>query len=219
MDGITRLDQSAPVALDEVMDEDALRALFARTSYQLREARKSLLRRYEVDSEEALLERITSGAVDTHPAYEHYLSARIVEQTRDQVRAELAAHIAAGAQAELPALSAHLNFKNQLEALYAARLAEPVRMAQDALLLSFDTGLLLEVRYFSRREHSIIWCWGDAERRLDTAPGTPATVPDAGIRAAAGGDPWRHFASVLDSLLADPLAYPQASIAAPPNAA
>ncbi|HWW69471.1 MAG TPA: hypothetical protein VN089_06005, partial [Duganella sp.] len=101
MDGITRLDQSAPVALDEVMDEDALRTLFAKTSYQLRESRKSLLRRYEVDSEEALLERIVGGAVETHPAYEHYLSARIIEQTRDQVRAELAAHIAAGAQAEL----------------------------------------------------------------------------------------------------------------------
>lgn len=217
MDGITKLDQSAPVALDEVMDEDALQTLFAKTSYQLRESRKSLLQRYEVDSEEALLERIVSGAVDTHPAYEHYLSARIIEQTRDQVRAELAAHIAAGAQAELPTLSAHLNFKNQLEALYAARLAEPVRMAQDALLLSFDNGLLLEVRYFSRQEHSIIWCWGEAERRLDTAPGTPAAA--AAVAATADGDPWQHFAAVLESLLADPLADPLAYIAAPLNAA
>ncbi|WGG49984.1 hypothetical protein [Rugamonas sp. DEMB1] len=219
MDGITKLDQTAPVALDEVMDEDALQTLFAKTSYQLRESRKSLLQRYEVDSEEALLERIVGGAIDTHPAYEHYLSARIIEQTRDQVRAELAAHIAAGAQAELPALSAHLNFKNQLESLYAARLAEPVRMAQDALLLSFDNGLLLEVRYFSRQEHSIIWCWGEAERRLDTAPGTPAGAAAAAVAATADGDPWQHFAAVLESLLADPLADPLAYIAAPLNAA
>lgn len=189
---IIQLDQTSHAE----MDEDTLQALFAKTSYLLREARKALLQRYAVDSEADLLARIRDGGLDAHPAYEHYLGALILEQNRQQVRAELAAHMGQGAEAELPAISIHLQFRELLEKHYSARLAEPVRMAQDALLLSFDNGLMMEVRYYSRQEYSIIWCWGDAERRLDTAPGTPA---------APAGACWPHFSSVLDALLADPL--------------
>lgn len=193
------LDQSLAAA---TLDTETLQALFAKTSYQLRESRKALLQRYAAGSEAALLELIRQGEVAPHPAYEHYLSALIIEQNREQIRAEMAAHMAQ--DADLPLISVHLLLRDKLENYYAARLAEPVRMAQDALLLSFDTGLMLEVRYFSRREYSIMWCLGELEGRLDTAP-------QSGAGAGDGDDCWLHFSRLLEQLLDDPLRAFQAS--------
>ena len=188
------LDQSRAATLDT----ETLQALFAKTSYQLRESRKAVLQRYAVDSEAALLERIRQGELAPHPAYEHYLSALIIEQNRAQIRAEMAAHLVPGA--DLPLISVHLLFRDKLETHYAARLAEPVRMAQDALLLSFDTGLMLEVRYCNRREYSIMWCLGELERRLDTAAWS-----GAGAGGVTTDDCWLHFSCLLEQLLDDPL--------------
>lgn len=186
------LDQTAPAEQDTEM----LQSLFARTSYQLRESRKALLARHGVDDEAGLLELIRRQGVAPHPAYEDYLSALLLEQTRQQIRAELAAHLE---QRDEPApVSLHLLLKDQLETHYGARLAEPVRLAQDALALSFDSGLMLEVRYFSREQYSIKWCWGAAERRIDTAPLADWTPH-------AGGDCWTHFSGLLELLLEDPL--------------
>ena len=42
------------------------------------------------EDEAALLSRIEAGEVDEHPAYEHYLAARILADTRDATRAALA---------------------------------------------------------------------------------------------------------------------------------
>lgn len=197
------LDQSRAATLDT----ETLQALFAKTSYQLRESRKAVLQRYAVDSEAALLERIRQGELDPHPAYEHYLSALIIEQNRAQIRAEMAAHMAQ--DADLPLISVHLLFRDKLETHYASRLAEPVRMAQDALLLSFDTGLMLEVRYCNRREYSIMWCLGELERRLDTVAWS-----GAGAGGATGDDCWLHFSCLLEQLLDDPLrvAFPDGCI-------
>lgn len=58
-------------------------------TYELRENRKLLLEQHSVDDEEALLGKITAGEVAEHPAYEHYLSARILGATRNAVRDEL----------------------------------------------------------------------------------------------------------------------------------
>ena len=189
---IQLLDQSPNPDMDDV----AVQSLFAQTSYRLREARKAVLRRHGVDDEAALLARIAQGEVAPHPAYEDYLSALIIGQNQAQIRAELSAHMA-GAPEPDP-ISVHLLLRDGLERHYAARLAEPVRLAQDALLLSFDTGLMLEVRYFSRQEYSIMWCWGEAERRIDTAP-------QAGHVTCSGIDCWQHFSGLLDLLLEDPL--------------
>jgi hypothetical protein len=186
------LDQTAPLELDT----ETLQSLFARSSYQLRESRKALLARHGVDDEAALLELIRRQSVAPHPAYEDYLSARLLEQTRQQIRAELAAHLE---QRDAPApVSLHLLLKEQLETHYRARLAEPVRLAPDALTLSFDGGLMLEVRYVSRDEYAIKWCWGACERRIDTAPLADWTPH-------AGGDCWTHFSGLLELLLEDPL--------------
>jgi hypothetical protein len=199
------------------VDLQGMEALYAKTLYALRETRKTLLKQYGVEDEKSLLEKIRSGELGEHPAYDHYLSALIVEQTRMQLRADIAAHLGNPLKDDFSEPSVHLLLKDQLETLYAERLSEPVRMAQDALLLSFDSGLMMEVRYAGPAEYALRWSWGDAEFCIDTAPvhNECGTVPnhlhrDDGTVAAdhlssPGADCWTNFSRLLDSLLQDPL--------------
>jgi hypothetical protein len=199
------------------MSPDALQALFSETNYQLRESRKAVLQRYAVGNEAELLTKIRQAAVAEHPAYELYLSALILEQTRMQIRAEMLAQLVPVPDAEIPSISVHLGLKEKLQGHYASRLTEPVELAQDALMLLFDTGLGVEVRYFSPQEYSIMWRWGDAELRIDTAPTQPdcATFPrhlhgEDGIAVpdpatSAAGDCWLNLSGLLNLLLQDPL--------------
>jgi hypothetical protein len=55
----------------------------------LREARAALLARHAAASEEELLEKLRTGALPEHDAYEDYLGARVVEATREALRNEL----------------------------------------------------------------------------------------------------------------------------------
>ena len=61
----------------------------SRLMYELRENHAQLLAQYSVADEAALLENIRDGRIAEHPAYEHYLGARILATARDAVRAEL----------------------------------------------------------------------------------------------------------------------------------
>lgn len=61
----------------------------SRLIYELRDNRDAVLASYGVRDEIALLERIYSGQIPEHPAYEHYLGARILADTRETVRAML----------------------------------------------------------------------------------------------------------------------------------
>ena len=63
--------------------------LLSRLAYELRENRTAILRSHRVEDEAALLQQIRTGVVDEHPAYEHYLAARILADTRETVRAVL----------------------------------------------------------------------------------------------------------------------------------
>jgi hypothetical protein len=203
---------------DEVQvheDPEEIQKVYAKTNFVLREARKELLAKYEVEDEPALLEKIRSGQVEEHPGYDHYLSALILEQTRQHVRADLLAQMGREVD-DLPA-SVHLMLKDRVEAHYADRLDGPVSMMQDALLLSFDNGMSMEVRYYSADEYQVVWIWGEAQLRIDTAPTHPQcpTFPhhlhgdDGGIHADSvtlpGSDCWTNFSRLLDVLLADPL--------------
>lgn len=62
----------------------------SRLMYEVRENRARLLERYGATDEEGLLELIGSGRLAEHPAYEDYLSIRILTSLREAVRAELA---------------------------------------------------------------------------------------------------------------------------------
>lgn len=203
--------------MDSGMDPAAMQSLYAKALYRLRESRKALLNQYGVRDEAQLLEKIRAGEVNEHLAYEHYLSALIMEQGRLQLREEVLVRFGSKPADEVPAISVHMMLQERLEETYATRLTEPVRLAQDALLLSFDTGLMMEVRYFNKDEFSLHWSWGEAELRLDTAPvhdackgfprhlhrddGTIVEDP-LGIEAE---DPWDGFAELLEVLLVDPL--------------
>jgi hypothetical protein len=202
---------------DDSVDLEGMQSAYARALYILRETRKTLLRQYGVEDEAALLEKIRSGEIQEHPGYDHYLSAQIVEQARVQLRAEIVAQIDGALAADVPEHSLHMMLKDRIEAAYANKLTEPVRMAQDALLLSFDSGLMMEVRYAGVNEYALRWSWGDAEFCIDTAPvhGDCSTAPnhlhrDDGSVAAdtltsIGTDCWTNFSRLLDTLLTDPL--------------
>ena len=73
------------IALD---DAEMIESL-ARVMYELRENRAQLLKQSDVENEKELLGKIVSGKIAEHPAYEQYLSACILEMTRETIRAEL----------------------------------------------------------------------------------------------------------------------------------
>lgn len=54
--------------------------------YELRENRNAVLAPYGAADEAALLRQIEAAAVAEHPAYEHYLAARILAATRETAR-------------------------------------------------------------------------------------------------------------------------------------
>ena len=61
----------------------------SRLAFELRESRTRLLRQYGVEDEGSLLDLVRSARLPEHPAYEHYLGARILAQTREAIRSEL----------------------------------------------------------------------------------------------------------------------------------
>lgn len=75
---------------DNLSHEDvaALDSL-ARLLLELRDSRAQLLERHAAADEADLLERIRSGAVAEHPAYEDYLGIRGIVATRERIRGEL----------------------------------------------------------------------------------------------------------------------------------
>jgi hypothetical protein len=194
---------------------DAMQTVYARALYSLRESRKAMLRPYAVEDEASLLDKLRRRDVAAHPAYEHYLGAMIMDQARTEVREQLTRQFS-GAEAGA-ATCVHAMLQEQTDEHYAHRLSEPVRLTQDALLVFFDTGLMVEARYFSPDEYAISWCWGEAELRIDTAPIHPdcASFPqhlhdDTGqLRAdtvTRPGTPcWSNFSRLIDALLLDPL--------------
>ncbi|GAB3550821.1 hypothetical protein GCM10027343_34390 [Noviherbaspirillum agri] len=211
------MDQTLIDELEANEDPEGQQKLYAQINFVLRETRKEVLNRYGVDDEAALLEKIRSKAVEEHPAYNDYLGALIIEQTRQQVRGDMMARMGGTAGSADRTESVHLMLKEKIEEQYAQRLSEPVRMVQDALIVVFDSGLLMEVRYYSAEEYMISWSWGEAEFCIDTAPVHPecATFPhhlhgDEGTIVAdsvtlPGTDCWTNFSRLLDILLVDPL--------------
>ncbi len=114
-------------------------------------------------------------------------------------------------------MSLHLELKEQIEAVYGEQLPEGVELKQDALLLQFDSGLAVELRFASADEYAISWLWGDAELRIDTAPLHPGlkTQPnhlhdDEGRvledpLTQPGAVPWGNVRKVIDAILVDPM--------------
>jgi hypothetical protein len=97
-------------------------------------------------------------------------------------------------------MSIHLDLAATLSETFAAHLAAPVELKQDALVVALANGLTVTVRYAARDAYSLRWRRGDAECGIDTAPlhHTLATFPN-------------HFHDAAGRTLADPLTTPEAA--------
>jgi len=76
----------------ENLEQDAATELelLSRLIYELRENHRAVLQPYGAADAAALLRHIQDGEVAEHPAYEHYLAARILADTRETARTVLA---------------------------------------------------------------------------------------------------------------------------------
>lgn len=72
---------------DSVPPQEALELeQIARLIYESRENRRKVLNAVGASDEAELLARIASGEIDEHPAYEHYLAARILADIHTAAR-------------------------------------------------------------------------------------------------------------------------------------
>lgn len=114
-------------------------------------------------------------------------------------------------------MNLHFALRERIAAEFGGRLDGEIVLKQDALMASFDTGVVLELRYLNPNEYAIQWLWGEAELRIDTAPlhRELATFPnhlhdaEGQVRAdrltVPGKDPWENVQCVLRVVLEDPL--------------
>lgn len=65
----------------------------ARLIYESREHRRAVLDAFGAGDEDALLARIRGGELAEHPAYEHYLAARILADTQQAAREAMSAKL------------------------------------------------------------------------------------------------------------------------------
>ena len=76
---------------DQLAPNAALHAQqLSRLIYETREHRREVLEAAGATAEEALLRAIARGEIGEHPAYEHYLAARILADTHQAARTALA---------------------------------------------------------------------------------------------------------------------------------
>ena len=60
--------------------------LLSKLIYELRDSYNAVLKFHDAEDEAALLQKIREGTLAEHPTYEHYLAARILDDTRETVR-------------------------------------------------------------------------------------------------------------------------------------
>lgn len=64
--------------------------------YRWRDSYRQLADRYQVNDAAVLYERVLSGEVSEHPAYEDYLAMRVLQQGMNLLRQEMSALLARG---------------------------------------------------------------------------------------------------------------------------
>ena len=117
-------------------------------------------------------------------------------------------------------MSLHPELAEHIEQAFPDRLAAPPQLAQDALTLILDNGVMLTVHYAADDAYSLRWRTGpgaDAvEMGIDTAPTHPdlATVPNhlhlGDGRAVpdpvtrVGAKPAANLTALVEALLQDP---------------
>lgn len=190
----------------------------SRLSLELRNARDVIQRHYGIAEPGELAARIVAGDVVEHPGWEHYLGLRILVDTREAVRAA----IAAAGRGDGAALSLHVGLKAFVDAECADDLAVPARLTQDALELSLKNGVTVTVHYATKDDYSLRWRAAAApegtmrEAGIDTAP-RHAALPSqpnhmhladgrvlADTLTQVGARPADNLCALLDALRANP---------------
>lgn len=118
-------------------------------------------------------------------------------------------------------MSLHPELAEHIEQAFPGRLAAPPQVAQDALTLILDNGVMLTVHYAAEDAYSLRWRTGlapdAAEMGIDTAPTHPElatapnhlhlddgrVVPDPVTRVGANAA--ANLAALVEALLHDPL--------------
>ena len=113
-------------------------------------------------------------------------------------------------------MSLHEELSAEVISHCGERLQGVPRQSFDAMTITFDNGLDVELRFAGDGEYCIAWQWQGEIRRIDTAPLHPglATFPNH-LHTADGGPqpdpltvpgrtPWENLRAVLDALLQDP---------------
>jgi hypothetical protein len=111
----------------------------------------------------------------------------------------------------------HLMLKGRLEHHFGQALAAPVDIRQDALLLRLVNGVVMELRFAAVDAYAMVWRFGEAEMRIDTAPlhpelGTrPNHLHDADGRVREdplthpSRAPWDNVRAVVEAVRVSPL--------------
>lgn len=117
-------------------------------------------------------------------------------------------------------MTLHIELRDAVDRHFADRMAAPMQLTQDALVMRLTNGVTLELRYAGSDEYAFNWQWGDARLRIDTAPvhAELATFPnhlhdaDGAVRADPITHPdrnaWDNTRRLLEALSADPLLQP-----------
>lgn len=138
----------------------------SRLSLELRNARTGVLRHYGIGHEDELLARVVAGEVAEHPAYEHVLAMRILDDAREVVRGLIARN---GRDDEAQA-SLHAALKAYADESLSGLLAEPCALTLDALTLRLKNDVSLEVHYAAPDQYALWWQSAAGRAGIDTAP-------------------------------------------------
>lgn len=109
-----------------------------------------------------------------------------------------------------------LELKEQIDQHYQAQLTAASILRQNALIVSFSNGMIVDVRYLNPDEYYIAWCWAKDQWQIDTAPlhRELKTFPNHLHRVNGqvvedpltqpGAVPWDNMRHLLDTLLKNP---------------
>lgn len=118
-------------------------------------------------------------------------------------------------------MSLHPELLEQISRDFGARLRNPARLTQDALIIELDNGVDLTVRYAADDAYSLRWRFvgdaGECELGIDTAPLHPTLATHPNHLHLADGrvtddpltrldrSPRQNVAAVLAAVLASPM--------------
>ena len=193
-------------------DDAATLDRLARLLLDLRDSRGTLLARHGAEDEDELLDKIRTGGIAEHPAYEDYLGARTIATLREAIRADLK-----DCMLRVPAaMNLHGLLADEVVNHFGERLTGAPQLTHDALTLELDSGVAVQARFASATEYSIHWRQDTAGLRIDTAPlhtglasfPNHLHMPDGSVLAdpltRPGNDPWENLQAVLRAILQDP---------------